>query len=295
MKTYFVCSDIHGYYNEWMSSLNDAGFDKDNKDHILVVLGDIFDRGRKPWEIYQFIVSLPEERVVLVKGNHEYLLLELVRRKYPFDNDYYNGTYQTLMDLLGFDPEKERYEWIQNNRHLYKDDFILYEDSYALLRKNNERLYDNDKLNEIIDWINSSRWRNYFELGKYIFVHSFIPLKGINDIYRVGYKGEYSQHWREEKEPKMWEMATWGCPYQYYLWGCFDEEIKKGKTIVCGHWHTSDFYNKLLYASEPSKQLKMKKSNPIFKSDKYPGLIAIDACTAFTKEVNVLIIKENEL
>lgn len=48
MKTYFVCSDIHGYFNEWMSSLKDAGFDISNNDHILIVLGDIFDRGGQP-------------------------------------------------------------------------------------------------------------------------------------------------------------------------------------------------------------------------------------------------------
>ena len=53
MKTYFVCSDIHGYYNEWMSSLNDAGFDKDNKDHILVVLGSPF----LPYEKRKFVGS----------------------------------------------------------------------------------------------------------------------------------------------------------------------------------------------------------------------------------------------
>ena len=33
MSKYFVCSDIHGYYTEWMRALKDAGYDKKNKDH----------------------------------------------------------------------------------------------------------------------------------------------------------------------------------------------------------------------------------------------------------------------
>ena len=99
MKIYFVYSDIHGYFDEWMTSLNESGFDFDNKDHILVVLGDIFDRGRQPKEIYEFIKSFRDNRLILIRGNHEYLLLDLVRRGYPLEHDEHNGTAQTLVDL----------------------------------------------------------------------------------------------------------------------------------------------------------------------------------------------------
>ena len=64
---------------------------------------------------------------------------------------------------------------------------------------------------------------------------------------------------------------------------------------MCGHWNTSDFYNTLLYKNNPGKQLDIRKSNPIFKSELYPGLIAIDACTVLTKVVNILVIDENDL
>ena len=42
MKKYFVTSDIHGFYDEFMASLDRAGFDIINPDHILVICGDIF-------------------------------------------------------------------------------------------------------------------------------------------------------------------------------------------------------------------------------------------------------------
>ena len=33
---YFVCSDIHGFYTEWMTALKNSGFDKDNPEHKII-------------------------------------------------------------------------------------------------------------------------------------------------------------------------------------------------------------------------------------------------------------------
>ena len=64
--------------------------------------------------------------------------------------------------------------------------------------------------------------------------------------------------------------------------------------LVCGHWYTSCFYNELIYKDDKEKQLDVRKDNPIFKSDQYPGLIGLDTCTALTKKVNVLVLKSDE-
>ena len=83
------------------------------------------------------------------------------------------------------------------------------------------------------------------------------------------------------------ENSTWGCPWKLAKAGL----NKTGKTIVCGHWHTADFFNNL-------KNLKIKydvyKNNPIFISKKYK-LIGLDACTAATNKINVLVLNDNEL
>ena len=60
-KTYFICSDIHGFFDEWMKALKEAGFDKENSNHTLIVLGDIFDRGKQPLQIYEFLRNLPKK------------------------------------------------------------------------------------------------------------------------------------------------------------------------------------------------------------------------------------------
>ena len=57
MKKYFVTSDIHGFYNEFIAALDRSGFNIDNPDHILIICGDIFDRGNQPLQIYTMIIQ----------------------------------------------------------------------------------------------------------------------------------------------------------------------------------------------------------------------------------------------
>ena len=291
MKKYFVCSDIHGFFNEWINSLMESGFDKYNPNHILIVLGDIFDRGSQPLEVYNYIRSFPTNRVILIRGNHEYLLLDLLKRKYPLRHDYSNGTFETLTYIYK-NPEKEQYKFILENKGKIEKD-LLYALSGQVYNQTYKELFTNEKVKEIARWIKSKRWKDYFELDDYIFVHAFIPLKGRKDAY-LDERGKYYSDWRNNTSKEGWEEATWGCPYKLYLNHCFDEELKNNKVLVCGHWYTSDFYNKMLYKDEPERQLDARIENPIFKSDLFPGLIGIDACTALTKKVNVLIIESEK-
>ena len=299
-KTYFVSSDIHGYFDEWMNALSEAGFDKENSNHILIVLGDIFDRGRQPLEIYNFLRNLPKERRILVRGNHEQLLKELVNRGFAESHDYHNGTVDTIFQLNGYHGEKDfdhRYfkELAEKGLNFGTNEYQNFETKWRNKRK---RLLANKIIQEILAWIDSDEWCNYYETGRYIFVHSYIPLKQYIDIeksYEFGYfvkykEDDFREDWRNATEEE-WDDAKWGCPWQYEKRGL----NKTGKTIVCGHWHTSDFFNNLLYKNDKSKHLDVRVSNPIFKSDKYPGLIGLDACTAATHKVNVLILKESEL
>ena len=291
MKKYFVVSDIHGFYQELIDALKSAQYDKNNNEHILIVLGDIFDRGDNPWEVYQFLKSIPEDKLILIRGNHEQLLLDLVKQRCPCQADFSNGTYKTLV-MLSEDPSIAEYNWILQHKEEYKDFKELYKHAHKIYEKAKERLYNNKKLNEILDWIESDRWRYFYEIGKYIFVHSFIPLQIIDKAFGTV---RYNPNWRTSSSEDDLKESTWGCPYKLFKAGLFDEEIKKGKILVCGHWHSSDFYNHLIYSNQREKWLDIRSSNPIFKSEQYPNLIGIDACTALTHQINVLIINENEM
>lgn len=236
MKKYFLTSDTHSYYTPFKKRLDKAGFDINNEEHVLVILGDLFDRGPETIEIYNFIVSLPKERVVLVRGNHEDLFMELTRKDFPQMHDFHNGTVKTFCDIAKCEFDWDNWDDIVNE--------VLASGVYKLIA-------------------DESRWVNYFEFGKYVCVHSFVPTNVAN--------------WREA-DKASWGEARWGCPYTQFDEGLFNEP---GKTLVCGHWHCSDFH----------KHYEGKGPYEDFTPYVSDGLIAIDACTAYSGETNVIVIE----
>ncbi len=275
MTTYFVCSDIHGFYKEWMHSLKKAGFEKDNSEHILIILGDIFDRGHETINTFNFIMSLPKQRVILVRGNHENLFLSLLEKDFPESHDFSNRTVSTFCEIAGYDEELlDREYWII--KAIWEDKDIEEYSQFPFVIWNIVR--NKVAKHKITKFLKSNRWINYYEMKDYIFVHSWIPCatKSSNDgsPEEIGYR----EDWRNATQTE-WDDATWGCPWKKALYGW----NRTGKTIVCGHWHTSDFFIHL------TKQRKNISNCPIFKSKRYK-LIGLDACTALTKRVNVLKI-----
>lgn len=286
-KKYFCTSDIHSFFDIFHKALLKAGFEENNPEHILIVCGDIFDRGDQPLEVYNFLRGLPKERRVLIKGNHEFLLQELVNRGYPSDCDYWNGTYQTLYAIKGLDYEAERRKNHKIVSGIPMSDYISLGPEVSKyrerLKKQQHSIFHNRKLQEILKWIRSDEWTYYYELGPYLFVHAGLPT-----YYPLGSGTkqkicEYLNSCGEED----WQNAIWFCPYGFYL-AHKDEPVLQNKILVAGHWHTSDFWNTLEY-----KDYDECKFNPIFISDNYPGIIGLDACTAVTHGCNILVINDD--
>ena len=277
---YFLVSDIHSFYTPLITELHKKGFDENNQDHILCVLGDVFDRGYETLEVYNFLRSLPDERLILIKGNHEYLYEELLTKSFPASYDFSNGTVRTFCQIAGIREEvlTSHYWYIQayvdGDRDIEKYASMPYE-FWAQVK-------DIVAKSDVTRWIKSNRWINYLETNNYICVHSFIPLKQkieFGYIEDIGYR----EDWKNATQTE-WEDATWGCPWSKAQEGW----NKTGKTIICGHWHTSDFFNHL------TRQKKDKYDCPIFISKKYK-LIGLDACTAGSKKINILVLNEDEL
>ena len=305
MKRYFACSDIHGFYDELIDALTYAGFDSKDPEHILIVCGDIFDRGGKPKEVYSFLKSLPKERRILIRGNHETCLKEMCERGFAMRHDMHNRTYHTALALANV-KEDFAFDWCAAHEGEFNDAFMKSGDDSsafdafirkrdAFIERTNERIFNGKLITKILDWIDSDEWVDYAEIGKYVFVHAFIPTreKHVEDDFRP-VKDDYDPDWRNASRER-WDAAKWGCPWKLYIDGLFEKEEKKGKILVCGHWHTSEFWNRLDYAHDLKRWLVVDEDNPIYKSDKYPGLIGLDACTALTHKVNVLVLNEEEM
>lgn len=144
MAKLFCVSDIHGFYDELITALDEAGFDKDNPEHWLISCGDHFDRGWKPVEVMRFLRSLP--RKVIIKGNHELLLKDCCDRGYPEGYDYSNGTVNTIVA------------------------FSSAEDQYFAEAASRTWKRVKPFIDEMV---------NYFETENYVFCHSCLP-KGEN-------------------------------------------------------------------------------------------------------------------
>ena len=103
INKYFVLSDIHSYFDQMQEALASAGFDINNDNHVIIICGDIFDRGPKSIELYEWLKDLPESRLILVQGNHELLYFSLLEKDYPDKHDFSNGTVRTFCSLAGVD------------------------------------------------------------------------------------------------------------------------------------------------------------------------------------------------
>ena len=103
MKKYFITSDIHSFYTLWMNALKEAGFELDNNEHILIIVGDLFDRGKEAKELLDFLTNFDKERLILIKGNHEDLFMEMIYQGHEDYRHIINGTYRTYYDLYNRD------------------------------------------------------------------------------------------------------------------------------------------------------------------------------------------------
>lgn len=169
---YFVVSDVHGFYMELIETLNSKGFDKENKEHVLVSCGDLFDRGAFPTLVLEYIMSLPEERRILIRGNHEDLLEELLNKtRKPSMCDLRNGTIATVTDIaMGMDDPRADYDW--------------------------ESAIDTANKNKLLkDYLKAVQ--DYKIIGNYVFVHGWLPLNPNKTILQPSFC------------PDAWKKARW--------------------------------------------------------------------------------------
>lgn len=248
---YFLVSDIHSFYVELRNALKTAGFDKRNKTHILVVLGDLFDRGPDALSVYKFLTSIPKKRCILIRGNHELLYKDLLNKDYPDGYDFSNHTVDTFCQIAKtkiYDFECSEASFEQSSYYHY---FNVYrgieddeDDNQAIRKRQWKQVLEVVKEHPITKLIlDDKRWINYYELDNYILVHSWIPCTCKPTQGRYDYpptETGYREDWKNATQTE-WNDATWGCPWAKAAKGW----NKTGKTIICGHWHTSDFFSHL--------------------------------------------------
>ena len=67
------------------------------------------------------------------------------------------------------------------------------------------------------------------------------------------------------------------------------QTCRERKTVLCGHWHCS--YGHSVYEGRGSEFGPDADFSPYFGA----GVIALDACTAHSGKVNVLVLEDDDL
>ena len=200
---YYVVADVHGFYTPMVNALKSAGFFDDSQPHKLIILGDLFDRGQEALAMQSFVTDLIDrDAVILIRGNHEDLFEEFVTvdAGMPFSHHVSNGTYDTALQLTGFD------KVFTTIRH------------YDFAEAARGTAFFNTIIPSMV---------NYFETEHYIFVHGWIPC--LRERNNYCYLGE----WRNADD-NLWRASRW-----INGMAAYNSVYENNKTIVCGHWHAS--------------------------------------------------------
>ena len=255
---YFVTSDIHGFFSEFKKALDEAGFDYNNREHILIVCGDLFDRGKEALDVFKFIKGLPKNRRILVRGNHDYLFVNLYNKDKPDACDKEDGTLDTMCQLANC------------------NDLSF------------EELKRKQIIKEVVDFINGNDFCYYKEIGKYIFTHSFIPLKIKDTCTKIDDPDidkdlYYDPNWRSITDETILKKSAYDSAWRKYKAGYFSKEAKMGKILVCGHTHGYEFYRNI-------DNVKFIGKNYDFSIYKKDDLINLDGNVEKSGKINVLVI-----
>ena len=194
-KTIFAVSDIHGCATALKTALAEAGFDKNNPDHLLVVCGDCFDRGRENRAVYLYLDRIKNK--ILIKGNHDAILERILLTGKVTATDCLNGTDETVREFF-------RNDYISEYGILYTDPTSsAYKELFTFL----------------------CGMRDYFETENYVFTHGWLPTeRDEGDIPHL------LPDWRYASSAD-WYTARWTEWQKVYPY----KPLPEGKTVVCGH------------------------------------------------------------
>jgi len=261
MKEIYTVSDLHGHYGIFKRDLKEAGYDENNENHLLVVCGDIFDRGRENLEVYEYLKHLTDVgKAVVIAGNHNLFITQYLdgTNVSPF-NYMRNGTNETLADFLHQTAPFETWCLLNNIEEPTYGNFA----TWIEIARNEINL----EYPELLPWLKSLP--RYYETDNHIFAHASIDL----------------------------DVEDWHYPHceRHGLldWDALDFDdgnfIKKhnhtGKTIIVGHFSVAHLRQMHSLGDYDDYSILKTDDNKVF----------IDGCAVLSKKINVFKTKDKLL
>ena len=118
---------------------------------------------------------------------------------------------------------------------------------------------------------------DFFETERFVFTHGWIPCAGDRKsgyVYRADWRGADGAEWKRARWVNGMDAAL----------TCEEE-----KTILCGHWHCS--YGHFRFERKGSELGEDADFSPYYGK----GIVALDACTAVSGRVNVVVLEDEPL
>ena len=229
----FVISDLHGQYDLFLKLLEKINLKRED---LLVIMGDICDRGEKSYEIYMKCMKMMKlgYNLKFILGNHEDMLLEDLENDYPLR---------------------------------YETEFSIYRNSKYFNKKSMEEWYEENFFKEI-KWL--VKWLKNCPLiisgNESIFVHAGLDLQ--TKLEKQERETVYFGHTPNingrisEKTDKIWDIDC-GAFFTHFL-GCV--EVKSKEKIYV-------FENEFIQFSEVSRKVFLELWNEevaeFINSEKY--------------------------
>lgn len=251
-KKIFAISDIHGFYTEMIESLKESGYDEDNPEHLLIVCGDKFDRGKESVKVFQYLKRLMDKnKAIILRGNHLAFIENFLEGSNDPFNYINNGLNETIADFWHRTAPFESWCALEGNCELSIENYSKWAE---IARKDINKEYP-----ELLPWIKSLPY--YYETNNYIFTHGMID----------------GQCFDWHNPNISWYECTWAKPRDFN-----NSIVNTDKKVVVGHINCGLLRS--LYGYD-------ENDNSIFERPD-GKVIGLDTCTVLTHKVNVLVLED---
>lgn len=251
-KKIFAISDIHGFYTEMIESLKESGYDEDNPEHLLIVCGDKFDRGKESVKVFQYLKRLMDKnKAIILRGNHLAFIENFLEGSNDPFNYINNGLNETIADFWHRTAPFESWCALEGNCELSIENYSKWAE---IARKDINKEYP-----ELLPWIKSLPY--YYETDNYIFTHGMID----------------GQCFDWHNPNTSWYECTWAKPRDFN-----NSIVNTDKKVVVGHINCGLLRS--LYGYD-------ENDNSIFERPD-GKVIGLDTCTVLTHKVNVLVLED---
>ena len=256
MKKYFVFSDVHGEMSALEASLAEAGYDRYNKDHILISLGDNFDRGKESVGVYEILRS--NKRSICIKGNHEFFLEEALENRNLTSsilfNYLHNGLDETLESFSHF------CDFNKSDSNKVSKEYIS-----AMIEEINSGYKD------LLSWLKNMPY--YYETEHYIFVHANID----GTIPDWKNTDPYFMVWDIDNIFSNIYNTKKTIIFGHYNTDIIREKIQENRV-------RENLLRMVAYGNQDK-----------FRPVKIGQRIGIDGCSNLTKKINILVIEDEPI